>query len=192
MILRQRKASVRFLFKYTRPSSWHGRKDECRNAVTHLMNSLSEISPSISRSNSSIIADLHNHRVSFAPSLEGRGRTHSSSSVKFSPSSRATFFRFRKEILPEFSSSKSLNARRISSNGSRARTSCSAMEWGGFDASRRVGGRRKGWRGRSRRRNSGQLVVLRYFGERSRAEEDVQTAMNPSSPIAVAPLIPSS
>mmetsp|Transcript_24787 Transcript_24787/g.62918 ORF Transcript_24787/g.62918 Transcript_24787/m.62918 type:complete len:215 (-) Transcript_24787:56-700(-) len=44
----------------------------------------------------------------------------SSSSVMFSPSSRATRLRLRKEILPVSSSSKSLKTRRISSGESRS------------------------------------------------------------------------
>eukprot|EP01033_Poteriospumella_lacustris_P010503 gene10503-gene11359 len=64
-------------------------------------NSSSEISPSPSRSASSIISC-------------------SSSSVMFSPSSLATRFRFRNEILPVSSSSKSRNAFKISSRESRS------------------------------------------------------------------------
>lgn len=60
------------------------------------------LSPSSSRSNSSIIA-------------------RNSSSLKFSPKSRATRFKLRKLILPVLSSSNNLNARRISSIGSRLR-----------------------------------------------------------------------
>jgi len=46
--------------------------------------------------------------------------TYSSSSSRFSPSSLATRFRFRRLILPVLSSSNRANARRISSLGSRA------------------------------------------------------------------------
>jgi hypothetical protein len=63
------------------------------------MNSSREISPSLSRSNSSIIAC-------------------SSSSDRFSPSSRAIRFIFFRVIFPDLSSSNKANAFRISSSGS--------------------------------------------------------------------------
>ena len=63
------------------------------------MNSSSQISPSPSLSASSIISC-------------------NSSSVIVSPSSLATLFKFLSEIFPVLSSSKSLNAFKISSRGS--------------------------------------------------------------------------
>lgn len=48
------------------------------------------------------------------------GKTYSSSSSRFSPSSLATRFKLRRLILPVLSSSKSAKALRISSRGSRA------------------------------------------------------------------------
>ena len=50
-----------------------------------------------------------------------RAGAYNSSSSKFSPSSFATRFRLRSDILPVPSSSNSLKARRISSSGSLAR-----------------------------------------------------------------------
>mmetsp|Transcript_45823 Transcript_45823/g.74772 ORF Transcript_45823/g.74772 Transcript_45823/m.74772 type:complete len:235 (-) Transcript_45823:34-738(-) len=74
-----------------------------------LRNSSSFISPSPSRSNSSIISC-------------------NSSSVIRSPSSFATRFKFLKEIFPVLSSSKSLKAFRTSSLGSRSLNFCVIIE----------------------------------------------------------------
>lgn len=81
-------------------------------------NSCSLISPSWSRSNSSIMACLFHLMSDRHEKL--RVNTHSSSSSSRSPISFATRRRFRNEILPVLSSSNSWNARRISSIGSLA------------------------------------------------------------------------
>ena len=115
------------------------------SSVIMAKNSCSLISPSWSRSNSSIIACLKgdneyevydgrtgtNVRIllHFRPVVWfhfGASRifdemtTHSSSSSNRSPISFATLRKFRKLIFPVLSSSKRWNARRISSIGSRA------------------------------------------------------------------------
>jgi hypothetical protein len=89
------------------------------SSVIIAMNSFSSISPSWSRSNSSIIAWLF--QGSDSECEKRTRRAYSSSSSSRSPISLATRRRLRMEILPVLSSSKSWNARRISSIGSRAR-----------------------------------------------------------------------
>lgn len=84
-------------------------------------NSSRLIAPSPSKSNSSIIAA-------------------NSSSPRPSPSSRATLLKSCRSILPLFPSSKSSNARRISSRGSRARMRWAMRDWkAGRGSRRRVG-----------------------------------------------------
>jgi len=61
------------------------------------------------------------------PSKDVIVATYSSSSVKFSPNSLATFFKFLNDIFPVFSSSNNLNALLISSNGSLERINSSAV-----------------------------------------------------------------
>lgn len=118
-------------------SQWRSKSTEGKlcpkfyaSSVIIAKNSCSLISPSWSRSNSSIIACLRSRmrdcqmtiRVEWLRSYEAitKGKTYSSSSSSLSPISFATRRRFRRVILPVLSSSKSWNARRISSIGSRA------------------------------------------------------------------------
>ena len=88
------------------------------SSVMIAKNSLSLISPSPSKSNSSIIACLE-MRMNERP-LRENCETYNSSSSSVSLSSRTTRLRFFLLILPVLSSSKSWKALRISSAGSLA------------------------------------------------------------------------